>query len=431
VHGALRRIQESLERSAFEIAAAASARDYPGAPNIVLIVADGLAWGDLGFMGSTRVQTPNLDRLAREGVVFTHTFNTANSCRPSLSTLASGLHPLELRRRVERSRRNPLPGSELPRDLETLPALLAERGYASFQGGQWYEGSFAAGGFTHGAARGPSAPDATPAGGAGLALAHETLQPLWEFLEEQQDQRFFVWFAPMLPETPFDAAAGYAARDRDAGPAAPYYAGVTRFDARVGELLERLDALGLREKTLVVFLAANGWAAPSPGAPLAAPGDGPRGEGSLHELGFRTPLVFHWPGALAGGRSDARIVSSVDLFPTLLELAGARVPRDRSGLSLAPLLRNAGGFARRDAVGGVLSLGSDAGDPEVRVPRRSAGAWFLRTPRWRYVWQRERGEEALYRIEQDPLELRDVRAEHPEVAARLRLRLEAWLEGAR
>jgi apolipoprotein N-acyltransferase len=405
-------------------------------PNIVLVIGDDHGWPDFGFMGSELARTPNLDRLAQEGTTFTHASNTASGCRPSLLTLLTGFHTAELRSRLGPAGRSVQLPTDVIRRFETLPGLLAQRGYATFQGGKHWEGDHTWAGFTHGMTRVEPGQRAAepPAGGAGLALGRTTMEPLWSFLEAQRERPFFVWFAPMLPHAPFDAPAEYWEPQLDAGAAAPYLANVVRFDARVGELLARLDALGLRERTLVVYLADNGWDAHTR-APAQAGGagfdpliGGPRGKASLHELGFRTPLVFRWPGVVEAGRRDDRLVSSVDLFPTLLDFAAAPVPADRPGRSLHPLLTGRGGFARERVYGGMEQLRSEA---PGRGLLRSERGWFLRTREWRYLLYETRGEERLYRIDRDPYETADLAAAHPDTARRLREELEAWVRSVR
>lgn len=399
-------------------------------PNIVLVISDDQGWPDFGFMGSEQVRTPNLDRLAEEGVTFSQGFDTGSSCRPSLLSLATGLHPVQLRARSGRSGRIELPRS-LIEGFATLPGILSQRGYATFQGGKWWEGGFERGGFTHGMTLGPRKPPGSLDGGdVGLALGRDTMEPLWSFLEQHRDVPFFVWFAPMLPHAPFDAPDEYSEPYREAGAAAPYFANIARFDARVGELLERLDALGLREKTLVVFLSDNGWDVHTPRSidhPLLM--DGPHGKSSIRELGFRTPVIFRWPGVLPAGVRDEHLVSTVDLLPTLLDFASAPVPPGLPGQSLRPLLTGRDGTARDFAFGGMLQLRND--DPAAGPPFLRSEAWFVRTPQWRLVWYPERGASELYRIDRDPFEEHDVAAEHPRVAEFLRARLEAWLRQAR
>jgi arylsulfatase A-like enzyme len=404
-------------------------------PNIVLIISDDQGWPDFGFAGSPIVETPNLDSLAQESRVFNYAFNTSSTCRPSLRTLLTGLHPSQIKSEVRRIKRTGVQMSEVEelRHFETLPRLLHERGYASFQGGKYWEGSYEVGGFTHGMSQ--EMPDLSAdrdllkriAGGEGLALGRTTMEPLWQFIDQHRDQPFFVWFAPMLPHTPFDAPERYREPYSDKALDAQtigYYSNVTRFDARVGELLDRLDAAGLRRDTVIVFLTDNGWEVASDDTYESRKMGGAKGKMSTHELGFRTPLLFRWPDRIAPGSDDKHLVSTVDLFVTLLDLAGAATPERRPGKSLWPLLSGSGGFDR-SFVAAELEL--------VRREKRKGDSWatkqfagFMRTKQWRYVQQQKPRRERLYRIDRDPFEEQDVARQHPKVTRQMRERLSLW-----
>jgi arylsulfatase A-like enzyme len=428
--GALSRLGDAPQRTAWAIA---GTHETP--PNIVLVISDDHGWPDFGFMGSQRALTPNLDELAREGVVFTHAFDTASSCRPSLATLLSGLSPDQLAAQAEASAPEagdgPGPAARTRRRVAalkrvgTLPALLGARGYATFQGGKHWEGSYRDAGFSHGVTE-TTGPLFSGGGPNAKALGRRTMQPLWDFLDAHRNVPFFVWFAPVLPHAPFDASPEYYERHRDAGAAQPYLANVSRLDDRVGELLARIDALGLRERTLVVFLADNGWDAQSPeDDPLLLVMGGAEGKGSIRELGYRTPLVFRWPGVLPGGQRDDRLVSTLDLFPTLLDFAAAPTPPGRLGRSLYPLLMGRGDFSRQRIFGWQSRLRDAGAEAAGRRTPVAGEAWFVRTPRWRSVWYPESGEQQLYRIDLDPLEREDVSDAHPAVTERLRREMEA------
>jgi uncharacterized sulfatase len=392
----------------------------PESPNVVLIIGDDVGWTDFGFMGSEVVHTPHLDRLAREGIVFTHAFSPASLCRPALRSLLTGFEPyaVEIRIAAAHQEKKALPALE--EVFETLPERLGERGYVSFQGGKFWEGTFEMGGFTHGMTRTVSrapafVPDLTwVSGSEGLALGRDTLQPLWDFLDAHSDRPFFVWYAPMLPHLPFDAPPRFRrlyASDPVPRPVRSYRANLTRFDATVGEVLDRLEKLGLREHTLVLYVSDNGWDA-TPDTAISLAG-GPKGKGSIYELGVRTPLVLSWPGVLSAGARDDRLVSLVDVFATILDFAGAEPVPGASGRSLLPLLVGRGDFHRESVIGGRY-------DDRPRP-------WFLRTRTWRYIWFPGDQPEELYEIQEDPFEMRNVADAHPEQIRRFREELARWV----
>ena len=377
-------------------------------------------------MGSPIAQTPSLDRLAQEGVSFTHAFNTGNTCRPSLMTLLTGLYPEQWRQRISKLQQAGTSRAAFReiQDFETLPGLLRERGYVSFQGGKYWEGTYEQGGFTHGMktqSPGKAGPEfrRRNSGGISLELGRKTMQPLWNFLDEFGGRKpFFIWFAPKLPHTPFDAPAGYLERYEGLGlsqQSMAYYANISRFDDLVGELVEALEGRGLREDTLLVYLSDNGWQQ-DPESRHGRYG-GPRGKWSMYELGFRTPVILSWPDRIPRGVKNPALISTVDLFPTLLEFAGIAAPSDRRGRSLQPLLD---GAAPEHATPVIMQADSFRRNGQIVHSNASA----LRNDSWHYIRQGE--EENLFAIERDPDERRDVAREHPELLRRFRAEIVRW-----
>jgi arylsulfatase A-like enzyme len=340
------------------------------------------------------------------------------------------------------------------RSFVTLPRLLAERGYASFQAGKHWEGDYALAGFTDGMLK-PG--QSSEHGGHGRWLGRDVpLDPVYEFIDAHADQPFFLWFAPMLPHVPHDAAREYRQRYVERGlvsSAVSYYANVTRFDDLVGELIAHLEDAGLRERTLVVYLADNGWEQ-DPHEVHGGLLGGERGKGSLYEMGLRTPIVFCWPGVVPGGAVSDAFVSTVDLFPTLLDYAGAPQRGEGSGRSLRPLIQDGSGWRRDRVVGmrssrrraepssergepetGFESFVSEPEDPEEEVAESASGrsrrmirerSYFLRDRDWWFIWHRDRGADELYDARRDPRAERDLAAEHPETVERLRRQALAW-----
>jgi uncharacterized sulfatase len=403
----------------------------PERPGILLVIGDDVGFDDYGFMGSTVARTPNLDALAAQGTVFTHAYTTASVCRPSLQSLLTGQHPYAVEARLARLRRERRAPVALGEAFETLPERLAQAGYRTFQGGKFWEGPWRDAGFTDGISELPGWGANLPSlwqvsGGPSLALGRETLAPLFEFLDEAGEAPFFVWYAPMLPHQPFDAPARFADLYRDAplpAHARGYYANLARFDAGLGEILAHLERTGLRRRTAILYAADNGWNAMDV-PPTERERYGLGGGGAkltIHERGFRTPLVVSWPGVLPEGRRDDRLVSLVDVFATVLALAGQVPPAESAGRSLLPLLTGRGDFVERaHVVGGGQRLGAD-GPPRSR-------SWALRTREWRYEFESGDGREALYRIEEDPRGTRDLAGSQPEVLRELRAALAAEIE---
>jgi len=433
---------------------AACSQHAPQRPNIILIIGDDHGWPYFGFMGDRIVSTPHLDALARGGTLFPYAFVTSSSCRQSLLTLLTGLHPLAWNARLKALRGQGIRRKRYGEivDFATLPRVLGKAGYRSFQGGKYWEGPYRSAGFDEGTKPVSDAPYATRndrlqaiAGGAGLELGRSTMEPLWTFLGEADDRPFFVWFAPKLPHTPHDAGPTYTDRYTGKGlspEAVKYYANITRFDDRVGELVAFLDDAGLRENTLLVYLSDNGWEQGPHDRPVVEALGGPKGKGSMYEMGVRTPLIFNWPGHVAAETVRDDLVSTVDLFPTLLHYARAPVPPNRSPHDLQPLLAGAESpppprtrvvSTNNRQVRPPPSTEQQRSHPGSEIMRKEL-AYTLRTREWRYIWYfdasdyADRSADELFRIDSDPYETRNVASEHPEQVARFRREILAWID---
>jgi uncharacterized sulfatase len=414
-------------------------------PNLVVLIGDDHGYPYAGFMGSHVVETPHLDRLAAEGTVFSNAYNVSSSCRPSLMALLTGLDPYQVELRSQQLERLGRERHDANRilDFQTLPALLSQRGYRSLQAGKHWEGSAQQAGFSTGTKTAREATSSTFAdfsgGEEGLAIGRTTMQPVWDLLEQTSGEPFLLWFAPKLPHTPLDAPERYRSLYRNAGlsrSAGAYYANISRLDATIGELLERLETMKLRRRTLVVYLSDNGWdQAPAVEARRRALTlGGPRGKMSMYELGFRTPIVFHWPGHVPSGVRHDELVSSLDLFPTLLDYAGLSTPAGRTGRSLRPAIETRQPRPERPLYGRMAGALPDTVDDATRASlhRRRRPASFARRGRWHYFcFETKRGqpipgEERLYDIVADPEETQDLSNANPEVVAALRQEVADW-----
>ncbi len=388
-------------------------------PNVVLILADDQHWSDFGFQGSEAVRTPHLDALAAEGLVFPRAYVPTALCRPSLATLATGLHPHQHR----------ITGNDPPRGtdrrellahiaaVETLPALLGAAGYRSFQAGKWWEGSFAEGGFTAGMTHGDPARGGRH-GDEGLAIGRGTMQPVLDFVDTcaADGAPFFLWYAPFLPHTPHDPPArlleAYALPGVPA-PVARYRAMCAWFDETCGQLLDHLESRGLADDTLVVFLVDNGWIQRDGG-----PGFAPRSKRTPYEGGVRTPLVLRWPGRIAPERRDLP-VSSVDVPATILAACGIAPPESWPGADLL-----AAGAEHGPVFGAAYTHDMvDPADPASSLLTR----WVLRDPHKLLVHADPGRPAELYDLRADPAEEHPL--DDPALAAALRAELDAWWPG--
>ena len=405
-------------------------------PNIVLVIGDDHGWPYYGFMESPQqfattagpvmahdiAPTPNLDSLAADGVVFTRGYSTAPLCVPSLQTLlsASGLHPIQWSQRTDRVREIWHVGTALGNSasgfFRTLPRELRRYGYLSWKGGKMWEGSLAEAGFTHGIEGNLGGAQMFGRDGWNTATCGSTgdpqvscpaIEPLREFLDEADDRPFFAWIAPMLPHTPYDAPDEYRAPFVQLGMTAAqvsHLSNIRWFDELFGELMHEFEIRGLLANTLVIYAADNGW-----GIDLQTFTGNGRGKGTGYDLGVRTPIIFAGPPALVPARYDDLVLAS-DIVATILDhVPGARIPRDSVGVSLRGRLQG-GSAAGREAIVVHYDHNLVRGDAVLEMP-------------WRYIGL-SNGSEELYRLDDDPFELVDLIASHPERAESMRLRAE-------
>ncbi len=294
-------------------------------PNIVLIIADDLGCEDSGPYGCKGVNTPNLDRLAREGMRFTRAFNTCSSCSPSRSSIITGRYPHSTG--AERLHM-PLPANQV-----TFVELLKQGGYWTAAAGKWHLGPHVRNRFNvvH---EGDKAIDGIKPDGSGCTQWIPTLR------ERPKNKPFFLWLAAIDPHRPYREGTlvkPHQPADACVPPYLPdvaptrkdlalYYDEIGRMDGYVGKVIAELEAQGVLERTAIFFITDNG-------RPF------PRCKTSVYDSGIQSPLIVRWPaGGVKSGLVCSNLVSSVDLAPSLLDLAGLTAPATFQGKSFAGLL---------------------------------------------------------------------------------------------
>lgn len=435
-------------------------------PNVVLIIGDDHGYDYFGFNGDENVVTPNMDLIATQGSVFGLAHTTSNYCRPSLQTFITGLYPVQYEQRVqdlqearlatdadfqaagaqEQHWRRMELNAGLMSEFETLPRMLSDLGYASFQGGKWWEQSYETAGFTHGMTESWTWDRmADPGwffefmGGEGIELGRTTMDPVLDFISEHADQPFFVWYGPSLPHTPLDPPfqhRKYYETGEFSESASLYYGNITWFDHGVGTILDRLEAEGVLDNTLIVYVNDNGWEQ-GPQDEYAGDRDlfsngGTRGKLSYFDNAFRTPIIFHWPEQITAQRDDEELISAIDIVPTILDYVGLEASSDLPGLSLRPLM-NGEAFDSREALVGRMdqhradsTFTGDTVSGQTDLMGRDEEAYYVRTQRWHYVWVLTTGEEALYDQVADPDEQENVIEAHRDLVPGFREAIEAW-----
>ena len=430
---------------AFTMAGAAPAAP-PKAPNILMIISDDHAWFDYGFMGSKVVSTPHLDKLAAESRVFPRGYVTNSLCGPSLASILTGRHvhrhgitgndplvPASVSPAARQKSAAFLEGRaqmiKLFQQSPHLPRLLGEQGYVSLQTGKWWMGDYTTGGFTEGMTKGGRHGD------VGLDIGRKTLAPLTEFITraKKDGKPFFAWYAPMLPHDPHTPPERLLAKYRDRSPtpqAARYHAMVEWFDETIGEIRAHLEKEGMTRDTVIVYVTDNGWI-PRTDKPVV---DFERSKQSPFDGGVRTPILVSWPGHIKPTTIQAP-ASAVDLMPTLLKLAGAKVPADGDGLDLLDdaALRARPFVAGQNSTHDIRELGRPAAS--LRYRWLVAGDLKLIVSSGLKTGMTASGSTdateppRLFDLKADPYELRDLAAERPAEVKRLTTQLDTWWDG--
>ncbi len=305
-------------------------------PNVILILSDDQGFTDYGFMGHKIVQTPNLDRMASQSLLYTRGY-VMPVCSPSLACLLTGKLPHEhgitgndlsksaadLAVKSGELKRSPLSHRLLQNTL-ILPKVLSEAGYLTFQTGKLWNVTAPEAGFTDGMTMKEGRH-----GGEGLEIGRKSMQPIYDFIEKAQTEKkpFFIWHAPMMPHTPHNPPPEFLAHYQGKGlspKAEKYYAMVEWFDKTCGELDSYLAKKNLTENTVIIYLADNGWDAE----------EGNRAKLSPYEMGIRTPIFVRWPEKVKPMRDEETLASIIDFVPTVLTACGLKVPSDLTGLNL-------------------------------------------------------------------------------------------------
>jgi arylsulfatase A len=418
-------------------AMACPANAGPRPPNIILILVDDLGWRDVGFMGNTFVETPQIDRLAKTGMVFSQAYASAPNCAPTRACLLSGQYPPRHGIYTVVDPRQPAGSawhkllaahseSELATEVVTLPEALRPAGYATGFFGMWNLG------------RGRSGPR-TPGGqgfdtvvfpenlgfgkdayfdDTGNYLSDRLADEVLRFASEQRGRPFFVYLADHAVHAPFDPKpdllAKYQRKARlqgDGRDDPAYAATIEAVDQSVGRIVAGLDQLGLADDTVIIFTSDNGGT-PQYTPPLKG------SKGQLYEGGIRVPLVVTGPMVTRPGSTTDMPVASIDIYPTLLELAGAATSQGQvlDGVSWADVLR---GGRPPDRQRMFWHFPCYVG--------RATPASAVREGDFKLIeFFEDGGRLELYNLSDDPAEQHDLAQAQPDRVRRLTAALKVW-----
>ena len=454
----------------FVLLVACQQKEAPQKPNVLFILADDLGYHDLSCMGSEYYETPNIDKIGLEGMIFTDGHATCQVCSPSRASIMSGQFPARIgitdwigaRSGVEwrkHNRYNQLLPAEykhnLPHAFTTLPEAMKEAGYLTFFAGKWHlgtQGSYPEdhgfdineGGYESGGPRGgyfspyknPKLEDGDPGENLSIRLARETVQ----FIRGNKDTSFFAYLSFYAVHGPIQTTmvkwdkyrqkaegmgigeSGYIMERRlpiRQVQDNPIYAGLLEtMDEAVGLVLDCLEELGLDDNTIVVFTSDNGGVSSgdnfsTSNLPLRG------GKGYQWEGGIREPYFIKVPWLDNHGTECPVPVTGTDFYPTLLELVGADLQPEQhvDGLSLVPLL-NGGSIPQRPLYWHYPHYGNQGGDPSS----------IIREGEWKLIHYWEDIHDELYNLSSDLSESMDVSTDYPDITKRMRSKLIAWLE---
>jgi arylsulfatase A len=424
----------------FALAVSVAAAENPQKPNIIFVLSDDLAQGDLGCYGQKLIQTPNLDRMAAEGTRFTQAYCGTSVCAPSRASLLTGLHsghcPIRANRELRGPDGKPIEGQmPLPEATGTVAEVLKNAGYATAVMGKWGMGRFDSTGsplkkgfdhfFGYNCQRHAHSYFPTylyrddqsfelpgnDGKGVGKTYAQDLIaDDVLAWVRSQKDKPFFLFYAITLPHGrhEIDDLGQYASRDWTPQQKA-YAAQVTRLDRDVGRLLELLKELQLDEKT-IVFAAGDNGSSFSPTSEIGKRFDqasnGLRGfKRELYEGALRQAAIVRWPGVVPAGRVSDEPWAFWDFLPTAAELAGAKLPDvlKADGFSLVSMLKG-GAAPRRDYFYWELHEGSSI--------------QAVRFGDWKAVRNGPSKPIELYALKNDPGESKDLAKQEPGVVAK-------------
>ncbi len=441
----------------------------PERPSFVVVVVDDLGWADLPSYGHELHRTPNIDRLAREGVRFTNAYSASPVCSPTRASLLTGRHPARLHlthalpalgRRilareagpsgvVSRPLVEPRSANFLAADEVTMAERLRDAGYRTAFFGKWHLGAGDAGPLAQGF---EIALGGEEEGGAtsyfdpyGLSLLPDRVEGEYltdritdeavDFLEEKGSEPFLLYVSHFAVHRPLQAKPEMlpqsSSQKGGRPPLATIYAAMLEsVDDSVGRVLSKLEELGVREKTLVIVTSDNGGLTRrvDDGMPVTDNGALRGGKAMIYEGGLRVPLVAAWPGVLAEGTQIELPVSSVDLWPTLADAAGLELGEEEvDGVSFLPSLLGRRGAEERD-----LFFYYPHYIPGHRPNPAENSFWntpsaAMRSGDWKMIRYFGRPSE-LYDLAVDPGESRNLAKEDPGQVASMEKRLDRWLE---
>jgi arylsulfatase A-like enzyme len=425
-------------------------------PNLLFIFLDDFGWRDTSYAGSDFYETPNLDRLAKGGMVFTNAYSASANCAPARACLLSGQYTPRHqifnvgtgpRGKAAHRRLIHVPGVEtLDPKIQTWAQCLQESGYRTATMGKWhlsndplpYGFDINVGGTHSGSPPRGYYPPHPKAPGLGEYADDEYLTDTINdraesFVRENAERPWVLYLTHFAVHTPLDAKKELVEKYKAKAPGElhDHVAMATMIesvDEGVGKIVTALEETGTRENTIIVFFSDNGGYGPATDmAPLKGY------KGTYYEGGIRVPFFVNWPGVVEGGVSNDTPVIGVDLYPTFCELLGAKVPENQplDGVSLVPLFRGEKANLGDRAIfwhfpAYLQSYGGNTSDEQRDPLFRSRPCSAIRKGNWKLLEFFESGDLELYDLAADIGETNNLAAEQPGKLAELKENLSTW-----
>ena len=406
-------------------------------PNILLILLDDMGYRDVGFAGNRYISTPNIDKIAKSGAVFSQCYASAPNCAPTRACLLTGQYaprhgvytvvddryaPGQPHMKVMSTKGN----DELPEQTKTVADVLKSGGYSTALIGMWNLGRGRNGSPGSPLSRGFDVykrPDDVNfekdayLDGKGRYLSDALCDEALSWIDQNKSKPFFLYYAEHSVHEPFDPKPALVAKYKakpptglDKGITPEYAATVEAVDISIGRIMAKLESLGLTKDTLVIFTSDNG------GLPYVV--NPLRGsKGLLYEGGLRVPGAISWPGVIPAGKTFDEPVASMDFMPTILEAAGLTLPKDQptDGISLLRQLKT-GASLNRNAIYWHFPCYIGKGEPMS----------LLRAGDYKLIQKFSGPTFELYDVKKDPGEAHDLAKAEPAKVEELKKLLVAW-----
>jgi arylsulfatase A-like enzyme len=443
-----------------------SAAAPPGKPNIIIVLADDLGWADVGYNGNRCLETPHIDQLAREGMVFSRFYPSAANCAPSRASIMTGMYsprhhvylPQGMARGEVSHRRWMVPTQNIPEThhlfpvsnnhlephFESLAEMLKKGGYVSARLGKWHIGDDNQG-FDYSSSDGTPGVVSNKGGEEGrfyedIMVAERLTDAAVDFMVSHKNDPFFLYLSHWEVHSPMAARkqniARFTSRFAEGGCQGvdPVYAAeAEQLDISLGRVMACLDSLGIAENTLLIFTSDNGGS-----LKYTTNGVLRGGKGGFYEGGIRAPFVARWPAKIKPGTSTSWPANGIDLMPTFAEMAGVSLTTSQpvDGTSLLPVFRDPAIHAERPMffhfplyLGGEEGVSRELPAYDTGAPMwRAVPSTTLIRGDWKMIWYYEYDKYELFNLADDVSEKNNLAGQLPEKEQSLLKEIREWVK---